>query len=94
MVALNALKEGKWKRSSLVVPWSTYTDPEIAHVGLQEKEAQEKGIPVQTLVTEMKDIDRAILDGETVGFVKIHIQCKQARVRFSGERSWPNMEAT
>ncbi|MGC1878295.1 MAG: mercuric reductase [Rhabdochlamydiaceae bacterium] len=80
MAVLNALKEGKWKRSSLVVPWSTYTDPEIAHVGLQEKEAQEKGIPVQTLVTEMKDIDRAILDGETVGFVKIHMQAGTGQI--------------
>jgi pyruvate/2-oxoglutarate dehydrogenase complex dihydrolipoamide dehydrogenase (E3) component len=68
----NALKDGHAKKSSLVVPWSTYTDPEVAHVGLQEREAQEKGIALQTFIIEMKDTDRAVLDGETVGFVKIH----------------------
>lgn len=68
----NAINGGKAKISSLVVPWSTYTDPEVAHVGLQENEAREKGIPVQTVIIEMKNTDRAVLDGETIGFVKIH----------------------
>ena len=70
----NALQGGKAKQSALIIPWSTYTDPEIAHVGLTEKEAQAKGIALQTQLIELKDTDRAVLDGETVGFVKIYTQ--------------------
>jgi dihydrolipoamide dehydrogenase len=70
----NALNGGQFKRSSLVIPWCTYTDPEIAHVGLNEKEAEERGIPVKTLMLELSHIDRAIVDGETIGFAKLHIK--------------------
>jgi pyruvate/2-oxoglutarate dehydrogenase complex dihydrolipoamide dehydrogenase (E3) component len=70
----NTLFLGRAKASALTVPWCTYTDPEIAHVGLYEKEAEEKGIPVQTFVQELHDVDRALLDGEVEGFVKIHVR--------------------
>jgi pyruvate/2-oxoglutarate dehydrogenase complex dihydrolipoamide dehydrogenase (E3) component len=70
----NALFLGRKRASSLVIPWCTYTDPEVAHVGLSEKEAQEKGIRLQTFVQELADVDRAILDGETEGFVKVHVK--------------------
>ncbi|MDX2097128.1 MAG: mercuric reductase [Leptolyngbyaceae cyanobacterium bins.59] len=63
---------GRSKLSDLVMPWTTYTDPEIAHVGLYEAEAQAKGIPVRTLTIAMQDVDRALTDGEETGFVKIH----------------------
>lgn len=76
----NALKGAKIKRSSMSIPWCTYTDPEIAHIGLQEKEAQEQGFSVQTLLIEMKDTDRAVLDGETIGFVKIHIHAENGLI--------------
>jgi pyruvate/2-oxoglutarate dehydrogenase complex dihydrolipoamide dehydrogenase (E3) component len=56
------------------MPWCTYTDPEIAHVGLYEKQAQERGIAVQTLVQELGEVDRAVLDGETEGLVKVHVR--------------------
>jgi len=72
IVIQNALFLGRKKASALVIPWCTYTDPEIAHVGLYESEAKAKGIPVQTFVHELKDVDRAILDGEDDGFVKVH----------------------
>lgn len=62
---------GRSKLSSLVMPWTTYTDPEIAHVGLYEHEAQEKGIAVETIAIPFSDVDRAIADGEEEGFVKI-----------------------
>jgi pyruvate/2-oxoglutarate dehydrogenase complex dihydrolipoamide dehydrogenase (E3) component len=62
---------GKSKLSSLVMPWATYTDPEIAHVGLYEPEAQQRGIAVNTIKIPMSTVDRAIADGETEGFVKI-----------------------
>jgi pyruvate/2-oxoglutarate dehydrogenase complex dihydrolipoamide dehydrogenase (E3) component len=74
IVIQNTLFLGRAKASALTVPWCTYTDPEIAHVGLYEQEAQAKGIAVQTFVQELQDVDRAILDGETTGFVKVHVR--------------------
>ncbi|MCM1984396.1 mercuric reductase [Lyngbya confervoides] len=62
---------GRSRLSQLVMPWVTYTDPEIAHVGLYEHQAQDQGIEVNTLVVPMSSVDRAITDGETEGFVKI-----------------------
>ena len=58
----------------VAIPWCTYTDPEIAHVGLYVKEARAKGIPVKTFTVMMHDVDRAITDGEDEGFVKIHVK--------------------
>lgn len=74
LVIQNTLFLGRAKASALTVPWCTYTDPEIAHVGLYEKDARERGIPVQTFVQELHAVDRAILDGETEGFVKVHVR--------------------
>ena len=62
---------GRSKLSSLVMPWVTYTDPEIAHVGMYENEAKQKGIDVDTIKIPLSDVDRAIADGEEEGFVKI-----------------------
>ncbi|PCI40365.1 MAG: mercuric reductase [Elusimicrobia bacterium] len=62
------------KTTSLIIPWTTYTDPEIAHVGMYEKDAIARGIPVKTIMEPFKDVDRAILDGEDEGFVKIHYE--------------------
>jgi pyruvate/2-oxoglutarate dehydrogenase complex dihydrolipoamide dehydrogenase (E3) component len=74
IVIQNALFFGRKKQSALTIPWCTYTDPEIAHVGMYEREAQEKGIAVDTYVRLLKDVDRAITDGEEEGFVKIHVR--------------------
>jgi pyruvate/2-oxoglutarate dehydrogenase complex dihydrolipoamide dehydrogenase (E3) component len=63
---------GQAKLSSLVMPWVTYTDPEVAHVGLYEHEAQAQGIQVSTIQIPWSSVDRAIADGEESGFVKIH----------------------
>ncbi len=71
IVIQNALFLGSKRASALTIPWCTYTDPEIAHVGLYEKDAREKGIAVRTFVQHLSDVDRAILDGETEGFVKV-----------------------
>ncbi|HEY9667602.1 MAG TPA: mercuric reductase [Coleofasciculaceae cyanobacterium] len=62
---------GRSKLSNLVMPWVTYTDPEIAHVGLYEWDAQEQGIEVETIKIALSKVDRAIADGEEDGFVKI-----------------------
>ena len=74
IVIQNALFKGRAKASSLVIPWATYTSPEIAHVGLYEKDAKTKGIAVDTFTQEMGKVDRAILDGETEGFVRVHVR--------------------
>ncbi|MEO8847024.1 MAG: FAD-containing oxidoreductase, partial [Casimicrobiaceae bacterium] len=58
----------------LVMPWCTYTDPEIAHVGMYVREANQRGIPVKTFTVPMHQIDRAVTDSEEDGFVKIHIR--------------------
>ncbi|MHB2025956.1 MAG: mercuric reductase [Elusimicrobiota bacterium] len=70
----NALFAGRKKASSLVIPWCTYTDPEVAHVGLYEKEAHSSGIRTRTFTQALKDVDRAVLDGQGEGFVKIHLR--------------------
>ncbi|MCL4179694.1 MAG: mercuric reductase [Verrucomicrobia bacterium] len=74
IVIQNALFKGRAKVSSLIIPWSTYTSPEIAHVGLYEREAKEQGIEVDTYTQEMSKVDRAILDDETAGFVRVHVR--------------------
>jgi pyruvate/2-oxoglutarate dehydrogenase complex dihydrolipoamide dehydrogenase (E3) component len=63
---------GRSHLSQLVMPWATYTDPEVAHVGLYESEAREQGIAVETIQVSFEHVDRAIADGEEEGFVKIH----------------------
>jgi pyruvate/2-oxoglutarate dehydrogenase complex dihydrolipoamide dehydrogenase (E3) component/uncharacterized membrane protein YdjX (TVP38/TMEM64 family) len=70
----NAMFFGRKKLSALTIPWCTYTDPEVAHVGLSAAEAQRQGIAVTTLVKPFSEVDRAILDGEEEGFVKIHLK--------------------
>jgi pyruvate/2-oxoglutarate dehydrogenase complex dihydrolipoamide dehydrogenase (E3) component len=59
---------------SLTIPWCTFTEPEIAHVGIYEKDAKTKGIEVETYTYKLDEVDRAILDGENKGFARIHIQ--------------------
>jgi pyruvate/2-oxoglutarate dehydrogenase complex dihydrolipoamide dehydrogenase (E3) component len=65
---------GRKKVSSLTIPWSTYTDPEIAHVGLYERQAAERGLEIATFTVPMSGVDRAITEGDTEGFVKIHVK--------------------
>lgn len=62
---------GKAKLTNLVMPWVTYTHPEIAHVGMSEEEAQARGININTIKISFENVDRAITDGETEGFIKI-----------------------
>ncbi len=76
----NALFFGRKKTSALVIPWCTYTDPEIAHVGLYENEAKERGYDVETFTTPLHDVDRAILDGETEGFARAHVDKRSGRI--------------
>ncbi|MFM6011173.1 MAG: mercuric reductase [Dolichospermum sp.] len=63
---------GQSKLSSLIMPWVTYTSPEIAHVGMYENDAQKLGIEIETIKIPFRSIDRAIADQEESGFLKIH----------------------
>ncbi len=74
MVIQNALFFGRAKSSALTIPWCTYTDPQIAHVGMYEKDARDKGIDVETFTIELSEVDRAVLDGEDEGFLKVHVK--------------------
>jgi pyruvate/2-oxoglutarate dehydrogenase complex dihydrolipoamide dehydrogenase (E3) component len=82
IVIQNALFLGRKKVSALTIPWCTYTDPEVAHVGLNETEAAKQGIPIQTFIKPLSEVDRAIVDGEAEGMVKIHV--KQGTDRILG----------
>jgi pyruvate/2-oxoglutarate dehydrogenase complex dihydrolipoamide dehydrogenase (E3) component len=59
---------------SLVMPWCTFTEPEVAHVGMYEHDAKAKGLEVETYTFKMHEVDRAILDGEEEGFARVHIK--------------------
>jgi pyruvate/2-oxoglutarate dehydrogenase complex dihydrolipoamide dehydrogenase (E3) component len=74
IVIQNALFWGRKKLSALTIPWCTYTDPEIAHVGVYVTEGRDRGFSLKTFTVPMSDVDRAVLDGESEGFVKIHVR--------------------
>jgi pyruvate/2-oxoglutarate dehydrogenase complex dihydrolipoamide dehydrogenase (E3) component len=80
IVVQNALFAGRRRLSALTIPWCTYTDPEIAHVGLYVREARAQDIPVKTFTIPMHDVDRAIADGEETGFVKVHVRERTDRI--------------
>lgn len=80
LVLQNALFFGRKRLSALTIPWCTYTDPEVAHVGLNESEAQRQGLAIRTFSKPWSEVDRAIVDGETEGFVKIHVRAGSDRI--------------
>ena len=64
---------GRKKASALTVPWCTYTTPEVAHVGLSPRDAADRGIAISTITVPMHDVDRAVLDGDEEGFLRVHL---------------------
>jgi pyruvate/2-oxoglutarate dehydrogenase complex dihydrolipoamide dehydrogenase (E3) component len=76
----NALFLGHKKLKTTAIPWCTYTDPEIAHVGMYERDAVARGIEVDTFVQPLDEVDRAIADGETQGMVKVHVEKGHDRI--------------
>lgn len=80
LVIKNALFFGRDKVSDLLVPWATYTDPEVAHVGLYEHDLKQQNTPYTTVIREFAHVDRAIVDGEEEGFVKIHVGKKKGEI--------------
>lgn len=80
--AVNALF-GRFKRFRVdysVVPWVTFTDPEVARVGLNESDAKEKGIAYEVSVFPLRELDRAIADGEVEGRVKVITRAGSDRI--------------
>lgn len=73
MAVANALHDARQRLSGLILPWCTYTDPEIAHVGVSVREAMEQRIPVTTYTVPLHAVDRAVLEGDDIGFIKIHV---------------------
>ena len=80
LVIQNALFFGRARASRLTIPWCTYTSPEVAHVGLTTRTAAERGVPIQTFIQRFEHIDRAILEGATDGFVKVHVKAGGDRI--------------
>lgn len=80
IVIQNALFWGRAKASQLIIPWCTYTSPEVAHVGLFPEEAAAQRISIQTFSQPLSGVDRAVLDGDAEGFVKIHVEAGTDRI--------------
>ncbi len=74
LVIANALFFGRGRASRLVIPWTTYTSPEVAQVGLTPKEAERQGVAIETLTVPLSHVDRAVLVGDTDGFVRVHLR--------------------
>jgi len=80
IVVQNALFYGRARASRLIIPWTTYTSPEVAHVGMYEKDARAAGLQVDSLTIPMHQVDRAVLDGETEGFLRVHLKTGSDRI--------------
>ncbi len=80
IVLQNALFWGRKKVTTLTIPWATYTDPEIAHVGLLHTEAAQRGEEVVTYTVHLTDVDRAILESDEEGFARVHADRKSGRI--------------
>jgi len=74
IVIQNALFSGKKKLSTLNMPWCTYTHPEIAHVGIYEHDAKDRGMETDRYKFSMNENDRALAEGEAEGFVKVVVK--------------------
>lgn len=76
----NALFFGRDKMSSLLIPYATYTTPEIASVGLYENDLNEKGIAFKTFEKHFRDNDRALCDGATTGMVRFRVDARSDKI--------------
>jgi pyruvate/2-oxoglutarate dehydrogenase complex dihydrolipoamide dehydrogenase (E3) component len=79
IVIQNALFFGRRKASALVIPWVTYTDPELGQVGITDADVASSGGRYETITVQLSDIDRAVVDDDTAGFVRVHHE--RGRVR-------------
>ncbi len=74
LVVRNAFFFGRRRAADLLVPWCTYTDPEIAHVGLYARDAAAQGIELDTFEAPLAGNDRSRAEGEEAGFLKVHVK--------------------
>jgi pyruvate/2-oxoglutarate dehydrogenase complex dihydrolipoamide dehydrogenase (E3) component len=74
IVIQNALFGGRRRVGELVIPWCTYTAPEVAQVGLIAEQARAEGLAIDTFTQPLDRVDRAVLDGEENGFVRVHVR--------------------
>ena len=65
---------GRKRLSDLHMPWCTYTEPEIAHVGRYERDAVAEGLAIETYRVSMAEANRAVTDGQTEGLIKVHVK--------------------
>ena len=72
LVVRNALFRGRERVSDLVIPWTTFTSPEVARVGLSEDQLRERAIRFETIAVPLAENDRARLDGAADGFLRVH----------------------
>jgi pyruvate/2-oxoglutarate dehydrogenase complex dihydrolipoamide dehydrogenase (E3) component len=76
----NALFLGRKRVSRLVIPRCTYTDPEVAQVGITSREAAQRGIEIDTYHVDLAEVDRAVVDGADAGFATVHTRRHSGRV--------------
>lgn len=76
----NALFFGRGKSGDLVIPWATYTSPEVARVGTSAAEAADLGLEIDTVTVSFGDVDRARLDGDDDGFLRVHMRAGRDRI--------------
>lgn len=76
----NALFWGRQRMSSLVIPWCTYTDPEIAHVGIDHPTDSRRSSEIAVYTKELADTDRAVLDSDTAGYARLYVGRRSGRV--------------
>jgi len=80
LVVRNAFFFGRRRAADLIIPWCTYTDPEVAHVGLSAREAEARRIAIDTFQAPLAANDRARADGDGEGFLKVHVKKGSDRI--------------
>lgn len=78
VVVRNALFFGRQRASSLLIPWATYTDPEVAHVGIDPEEAASRGL--SSVSVDLHELDRARLEGDEDGYGQVHYRGRGGRI--------------
>ncbi len=81
LVVRNAFFFGRGRWRALPMSWCTFTDPEVAHVGLYAHQEDEAGCALEELRMDLAEVDRAILEGDTVGFAKVVVERKSGKLR-------------
>jgi pyruvate/2-oxoglutarate dehydrogenase complex dihydrolipoamide dehydrogenase (E3) component len=74
MAVRNALFFGRGDKGDLLIPWCTYTTPELAHVGISAEEVRRRREEIDTVTVQLAEVDRARLDGSTEGFLRVHLK--------------------